>query len=143
DPSVGKSALALVVDAGSDFLGAEAIVHTLAGVGGLGLEMMVGEREASWEGFDDCVKAAIDARIPLWLRATKASPTRAQYDQVLDASEDFLEVDTVLEMAKRAHALGHRGLVLSVDAFDSTPSYLIRANRLLSSCLSEVGRKYP
>jgi len=48
-----------------------------------------------------------------------------------------------MEMAKRAHALGHRGLVLSIHTFDSTPSYLIRAYRLLSSRLTELGRKYP
>src|SRR6476659_6817912 len=46
-------------------------------------------------------------------------------------------------MARRAHSLGHRGLVLSIDTFYSTPSYMVRANRLLSSRLVELGRKYP
>ena len=62
---------------------------------------------------------------------------------MLAGTDDFPSVDLVLEMARRAHELGHRGLMLSLYAHDPDPSYLVRAYRLLSTRLIEAGRKYP
>ena len=143
DPAAGKSALALVVDAGADFAGAPSILPGLSGVGGLGLELDTESNTPDWEAYEGCVTAAVAAHVPLWLKATNSRPDREQFKEVVDGTAHFPEVELVLDMAKRAHALGHRGLTLSVDTFDSTPSYIVRSNRLLSSRLTEMGRKYP
>jgi (E)-4-hydroxy-3-methylbut-2-enyl-diphosphate synthase len=117
----------------------------LAGVGGLGIKFdtVSGVDVEAWQEYETCVMAALKARVPLWLRAFNGRPVGAQFADVMGGEARFEEVDLVLEMAARAHALGHRGLVLSVDAFDVAPSYIVRANRLLSSRLMEIGRKYP
>ncbi len=145
DPGAGKSALALIVNAGSDFGGVAAIAPQLMGVGGLGIELGVDSLldDGRWREYEECVRAALAARVPLWLKATNMRPVGAHFVEVVGGDATFPEVDLVLEMAQRARALGHRGLVLSVDAFDVTPSYMVRANRLLSSRLVEWGRKYP
>lgn len=145
DPSAGKSALALLVEAGEDFVGAAGIADKLTGVGALALTADIdhGRDDQWWGEFERTVKAALEAHVPLWLTGENRRPVGAQFAEVLNGSAQFPEVDLVLEMAKRAHALGHRGLVLSVNAFDVIPAYLVRANRLLSSRLTEVGRKYP
>ena len=141
DPSAGKSALALLVDAGDDYAGAAAIAPQLSGVGGISLHRSHGE-EMHWTGFEECVKAAIAAKVPLWLEGYASGIAFDNFQSVLEGA-NFVSVDEVLEMARRAHALGHRGLVLSLRAGESTPSYLVRAYRLLSSRLIEAGRKYP
>jgi (E)-4-hydroxy-3-methylbut-2-enyl-diphosphate synthase len=143
DPSAGKSALALVVDAGLGFDDAIPILSKLTGVGGIALEIDVDDNFDDWASYERCVRAAVQARVPIWLKATNARPTRIQFSEVVEGNATFPEVDLVLEMARRAHELGHRGLVLSIDAFEPTPSYTARANRLLSSRLTEIGRKYP
>ena len=145
DPSAGKSALGLLVDAGSDSRAAAEVASRLAGVGGLAIrfDIIPGPSEADWQAYEACVQAALSARVPLWLKAFNGRPVGAQFADVVGGDPAFEEVDLVLEMARRAHALGHRGLVLSVDAYDVVPSYLVRANRLLSSRLIEAGRKYP
>jgi (E)-4-hydroxy-3-methylbut-2-enyl-diphosphate synthase len=142
DPAAGKSALALLVEAGHSFEAAAAVVNQLAGVGALGLTFTVGD-EHGWASFEALVKRAVAAHVPLWLRAVGTRPAAEQWTQVVDGTATFPEVDLVLEAARRAHALGHRGLVLSVETPDAAPSYLLRANRLLSSRLAEAGRKYP
>jgi (E)-4-hydroxy-3-methylbut-2-enyl-diphosphate synthase len=146
DPSAGKSALALVVDAPRTLYEALPVIPQLSGVAGLGIALGPGDlthSETYWETYDKVVLAAIEAQVPLWLKAENARPARVQFSEITETGSSFPEVDLVLEMARRAHALGHRGLVLSIDAFDSTPSYMVRANRLLSSRLREIGRKYP
>ena len=94
--------------------------------------------DPDWAAYEECVRAALAAHVPLWLRAENDRPARDQFEEVTQGTAIFPEVDLVLEMAHRAHALGHRGLVLSVDAFNSTPSYTVRANRLLSTRLTEL-----
>jgi (E)-4-hydroxy-3-methylbut-2-enyl-diphosphate synthase len=145
DPSAGKSALSLLLDAGSDPRTAAEVAPRLAGVGGLAIrfDIIPGPSESDWQAYEACVRAALSARVPLWLKAFNGRPVGAQFADVVGGDPAFEEVDLVLEMARRAHALGHRGLVLSVDAYDVVPSYLVRANRLLSSRLIESGRKYP
>jgi (E)-4-hydroxy-3-methylbut-2-enyl-diphosphate synthase len=142
DPSAGKSALALIVEAGTDTLAAAQIVPRLRGVGGLALEFST-ETVPDWERYEQCVAAALAAQVPLWLKATAAGSPETHLEEVVDGTARFREVDLVLEMARRAHALGHRGLTLAVSAHDSTPSYVVRAYRLLSTRLTEAGRKYP
>jgi (E)-4-hydroxy-3-methylbut-2-enyl-diphosphate synthase len=145
DPAAGKSALALIVDAGRAVKEATGIVPQLAGIGGIGIEFETIDANDTelWQDYEELVRAAIPAHVPLWLKAVNARPTRVQFEEVVGGTAHFPEVGLVLEMARRAHALGHRGLVLSVDAFDSTPSYVVRANRLLATRLIEVGRRYP
>ncbi|HST05430.1 MAG TPA: flavodoxin-dependent (E)-4-hydroxy-3-methylbut-2-enyl-diphosphate synthase [Chloroflexia bacterium] len=145
DPSAGKSALALIVEVGADTKAAAVLAPQLTGVGGLSIRFDVpgGVDDVAWQEYEACVLAALKARVPLWLRAFNGRPVGAQFADVMSGESHFEEVDLVLEMAGRAHALGHRGLVLSVDAFDVAPSYIVRANRLLSSRLMEIGRKYP
>ena len=140
-----KSALALIVDAGGDLRGASKVAPQLTGVGGIGIafDTVSGQSDEIWQEYEDCVRAALAAHVPLWLKAFNGRPVGAQFADVMGGVAGFEEVDLVLEMARRAHALGHRGLVLSVDAFDVTPSYVVRSNRLLSSRLIEIGRKYP
>jgi (E)-4-hydroxy-3-methylbut-2-enyl-diphosphate synthase len=145
DPAAGKSALALIVDVGRALEEATRVVPQLAGIGGIGIEFEhteMGDTEL-WKNYEELVKAAIPAHVPLWLKAVNARPDTVQFEEVVDGTARFPEVEMALEMARRAHALGHRGLVLSVDAFDSTPSYIVRANRLLATRLLESGRKYP
>ncbi|MDQ3929200.1 MAG: (E)-4-hydroxy-3-methylbut-2-enyl-diphosphate synthase [Chloroflexota bacterium] len=142
DPAAGKSALALIVDAGDDFKGAAQVAPRLAGVGGISLEPTPGE-DVDWEAFEACVRAAIEAHVPLWLQATGGLPGVEQWIEVANGSARFESVNLMLEMAKRAHNLGHRGLVLSIREDDSTPSYLVRAYRYLATRLQEIGRKYP
>ncbi len=146
DPSAGKSALALLVDAGKDFAGAAKVAPQLTGIGALKLSISAFS-DIDWQAYEECVKAALAAHAPLWL---EAGGTAGGYDQLEDLlsgahSDDpnFQEVDTLLEAASRAHKLGHRGLVLSLAAAGTLPSYLIRAYRLLSSRLTEAHRKYP
>ena len=55
--------------------------------------------------------------------------------------DEFPYVHKLLEMAQRAHSLGHRGLVLSLRVVETTPSYVVRVYRLLASRLKEMGRK--
>jgi (E)-4-hydroxy-3-methylbut-2-enyl-diphosphate synthase len=145
DPSAGKSALALLVDVGSDTKRAAQAAAGLTGVAGLGIrfDTVSSQSDADWQDYDTLVRAALAAHVPLWLTAFNGRPVDAQFADVMGGDPRFNEVDLVLEMARRAHTLGHRGLVLSVDAFDVVPSYVVRANRLLSSRLSEIGRKYP
>ncbi len=143
DPSVGKSALALVVDAPVFLKEAIDVIPQLSGIGAIGFEFVVRHRPDWWEGYEECVKAAIAAHVPVWLKGTNDRPTTEQWEDVIQGKASFPEVDLVIEKARQAHALGHRGLVLSVDTFDSTPSYIVRANRLLASRLMELGRKYP
>lgn len=143
DPAAGKSALALIVEAGLDLKGATAVVPQLTGVGGVGVQFDVDDIPDYWEDYEACVRAAVSAHVPLWLQATNARPTRIQWQEVVEGTAGFPEVDLLLEMARRAHALGHRGLVLSLNALDAAPSYLVRAYRLLSTRLTELGRKYP
>lgn len=142
DPAAGKSALALIVDAGDDFEGAARVAGDLEGIGGIGLQPMPG-RDIDWEAYEACVKAAVGSRVSLWLQASDASLALDNWHEVLTGTATFEGADLVLDMAKRAHALGHRGLVLSVSQDDSTPSYMIRAHRYLSTRLAELGRKYP
>lgn len=143
DPAAGKSALALVVDFGADAKSAAAVAPQLTGVGGIGLQFAVGDEAEPGADYEECVQAAFGAHVPLWLKATNDRPAQIQFGDVLEGRATFPEVDMVLELASRAHALGHRGLVLSVDAVDSTPSYTVRSNRLLATRLLEMGRKYP
>jgi (E)-4-hydroxy-3-methylbut-2-enyl-diphosphate synthase len=143
DPSAGKSALALLVDAGSDFVGAARAARNLEGVGGIRLTLATQDPAPDWRAFEDCVKAAIEPHVPLWLEAHDDTPAEVLLAQVMSGIESVPAVDLALEMASRAHALGHRGLVLSITTNDSVPSYLVRAYRLLSSQLTEAGRKYP
>ncbi len=142
DPAAGKSALALLVNAQNDFEGAMPVIPQLAGMGGLAVQLS-NDVEPHWEAYEACVEAALEARIPLWLKATNSKPVSEHLREVVEGSAMFPEVELLLEMARRAHALGHRGLVLSVDAVDSEPSYTVRANRLLATRLVEAGRKYP
>lgn len=142
DPAAGKSALGLIVDAGSALREALASAPQLTGVGGLGLTFDI-DHAPDWATYEECVRAALSAHVPLWLKAANARPARMQWQEVVEGKATFPEVDLVLEMARRAHGLGHRGLVLSLDAFDATPGYLTRAYRLLSSRLTEMGKKYP
>lgn len=145
DPAAGKSSLALIVDAGRAIKEATAIVSQLSGVGAIAIEFEIEDEleERDWHDYEELVKAAISAHVPLWLKGTNARPTTYQFQEIIGESARFPEVDLVLEMARRAHALGHRGLVLSIDTFDSTPSYMVRSNRLLATRLVELGRKYP
>lgn len=142
DPAAGKSALALIVDAGSDFKGAAQVAHSLSGVGGIGLRPAGGE-DVDWEAYEACVKAAIDAHVPLWLETYAGLLSFVNWLEVVDGTATFDNVDLMLEMAKRAHGMGHRGLVLSLRHHDCTPSYMIRSYRYLSTRLGELGRKYP
>lgn len=141
DPSVGKSALGLIVGAGGDFAGAAQIAPQLTGAGAIKLGTFV-HRAFDWEAYEACVKAALAAKVPLWLEAEGVLNAQDQYEDLLGKTE-FPEVDFLLEMASRAHALGHRGLVLSLFAFGMEPSYVVRAYRLLSSKLTQANRKYP
>jgi (E)-4-hydroxy-3-methylbut-2-enyl-diphosphate synthase len=145
DPAAGKSSLGLIVNAGRAIKDATDIVPQLSGVGAIALEFETADvlEERDWQEYEDLVKAAIEAHVPLWLKATNARPTNHQFEEVLGGNSNFPEVELVLDMARRAHVLGHRGLVLSIDTFDSTPSYMVRANRLLATRLNEIGRKYP
>ena len=150
DPAAGKSALAIIADAPLSLNDTLPFIPQLAGVGGLGFRFSIDDNldaiyngKSLWESYDECVKAAIAAHVPLWLLAEDIRPDRLQFAEVVEGKAAFPEVNLVLDMARRAHALGHRGLTLSVDTFDSTPSYIVRANRLLASRLSEAGRKYP
>ncbi len=140
----GRVALGLLVDAGTDYEGAARIAPQLSGIGGLKLSAVTGQTP-DWKAYERCVQAAIADRVPLWLHAMELRPSLSNAIEVLHGgtAASFPVVDLVLEMASRAHALGHRGLVLSLYAHDSTPSYLIRAYRLLSSRLVEARRKYP
>lgn len=142
DPSAGKSALALLVDAGSDFAGAAEIAASLEGIGGIRLSVDAADHP-DWAAFEQCVAAALGPRVPLWLEARDSRPAGELLENVLDGTDSFPAVDMALEMASRAHALGHRGLVLSLSASDPVPSYLVRAYRLLSTRLTEAKRKYP
>jgi (E)-4-hydroxy-3-methylbut-2-enyl-diphosphate synthase len=142
DPAAGKSSLALIAEAPLILNEALPLIPLLTGVGSLGITVPV-DLDYDWDMYEQCVREAIAAHVPLWLRAENDRPDRLQYAEVVEGNATFPEVNLVLEMAQRAHALGHRGLVLAIDAFDSTPSYTVRANRLLASRLSEIGRKYP
>jgi (E)-4-hydroxy-3-methylbut-2-enyl-diphosphate synthase len=144
DPTAGKSALGLLVDAGSDYEGAARAAPQLASAGGLKLSASV-QTSPNWEAYERCVKAALEARVPLWLQAMELRPALENAIEVMHGgtARGFPVVDLVMEMASRAHALGHRGLVLSLYAHDSTPSYLIRAYRLLATRLIQARRKYP
>jgi (E)-4-hydroxy-3-methylbut-2-enyl-diphosphate synthase len=144
DPSAGKSALALIIDFGPDneLLEALPLITKLSGIGGLGISMEVG-LQPDWAGYEEVVVDAVAARVPLWLTAINPTGHGDRFDEVMSGNATFPEIDLLLEMADRARALGHRGLVLSLDTLDSTPSYIVRANRLLASRLTEMGRKYP
>lgn len=141
DPSAGKSALGLIVCANDDYVSAAKSVPQLSGVGSIELSADF-QREVDWNSFEQAVKAALAARVSLWLRV----------DTGFHVDEDNLRmergvparsVNRLLEMAERAHSLGHRGLVLSLSSASSLPSTKVRAYRLLSSRLTEAGRKYP
>jgi (E)-4-hydroxy-3-methylbut-2-enyl-diphosphate synthase len=142
DPSAGKSALALIVDAADDYGAAARIAPDLHGIGGIKLDAVVGE-PVDWDAYEGCVTAAISAQVPLWLQARDFRTSSSLLEAVLAGNDDFPSVDLVLEMARRAHDVGHRGLTLSLYAHDPDPSYLVRAYRLLSTRLAEAGRKYP
>ncbi|HKP54983.1 MAG TPA: (E)-4-hydroxy-3-methylbut-2-enyl-diphosphate synthase [Chloroflexia bacterium] len=142
DPSAGKSALGLVVDAGEDYAAATQVVGQLSSIGALKLDYKLMADEADWQHFDRCVEAAIAAKVPLWLEGFEGVLAWDNFFEVM-AGDSFPYVQALLEMAKRAHALGHRGLVLSLRLAETTPSYAVRAYRALSSRLAEIGRKYP
>lgn len=143
DPAAGKSALALLIDAGDDYAGAARIAAQVSGIGGIELRRSPGGAEdMDWAAYETCVKACVEAKVPLWLIGRGLYIEFESMQSVVDG-DHFDAVDDVLELARRAHALGHRGLVLSLRAGESTPSYLVRAYRLLSSRLIEMGRKYP
>ncbi|MEO8288660.1 MAG: (E)-4-hydroxy-3-methylbut-2-enyl-diphosphate synthase [Chloroflexota bacterium] len=142
DPSAGKSALGLIVDAANDYAAAAEIAPRLQDIGGIKLDAVVG-KVPDWDAYERCVKAALDAHVPLWLQAKDFRSSEDLLKDVLSGADNFPAVDLVLEMAQHAHALGHRGLTLSLYAHDSAPSYLVRAYRLLNSRLIEANRKYP
>ena len=142
DPGAGKSALGLIVDAGEDYAEAANIAPRLAGIGGLKLRA-ASSRQVDWQAYEQCVTAAIQQRVPLWLEAREDRGNGELLGAVIDGTERFRIVDLALEMAARAHALGHRGLTLSLAAQDPAPSFLVRAYRLLNTSLEEAGRKYP
>jgi hypothetical protein len=141
DPAAGKSALGLLVDAGSDFAGAAKVAPQLTGIGAIKLSVFA-YGQMDWLSYEACVKAALDSKVPLWLEASGSAGLHDQLEDLVSGT-GFPEVDFLLEMASRAHALGHRGLVLSLFAFGMQPSYLIRAYRLLSSKLTQARKKYP
>lgn len=142
DPSAGKSAIGLIVDAGEGYAAAIQVVGQLSGVGALKLDYKLMATEADWQHFDKCVEAAISAKVPLWLEGFEGV---LAWDNFLDmmAGDSFPYVQELFDMAKRAHTMGHRGLILSIRLREITPSYTVRAYRALSSKLSEIGRKYP
>jgi (E)-4-hydroxy-3-methylbut-2-enyl-diphosphate synthase len=143
DPSAGKSAIGLLVDAGEDYAGAASVAPKLSGVGGIKLRQVIAdEEEMDWQPFEECVKAALIAKVPLWLEGTEGVLAWDNLFEVL-AGDDFPYVHKLLGMAQRAHVLGHRGLILSLRVEETTPSYAVRVYRLLSSRLKEMGRKYP
>ncbi len=147
DPSAGKSALGLIVDVGSDLAGAldAKLAPQLAGVGAIEIEVDTGS-STIWEhdkSFEALVKAAVEARVSLWLRAREKRPSKELLDELAEGNATFPVVGRLLAVAADAHALGHRGLILSISADDPVPSYLVRAYRLLSTRLTEIGRKYP
>ncbi|MGA7733373.1 MAG: (E)-4-hydroxy-3-methylbut-2-enyl-diphosphate synthase [Chloroflexia bacterium] len=141
DASAGKSSLGLLVYAGEDYRGAARVAARLGGIGGIVLRRSL-EEEMDWTAFDECVQAAISAKVPLWLEGLDIPIYFESFQSVMEGDK-YLCVDDVLVLARRAHGLGHRGLVLSLRAAECTPSYLVRAYRLLSSRLVELGRKYP
>lgn len=145
DPSAGKSAIGLLVDAGEDYNGAASIMDQFSGIGAVQVRAYAYGRPVDWEAYEECVQAALGARIPLWLEAKETDHGDIDFfEDVISGDGEFAVVDLVLDMAKRAHALGHRGLVLSVSVgSDTVPSYHVRAYRLLASRLVELGRKYP
>jgi 4-hydroxy-3-methylbut-2-en-1-yl diphosphate synthase IspG/GcpE len=141
DPSAGKSALGLLVDAGNDFTEASKAAPQLTGIGAIKLQLFA-YNDVDWRAYEECVQSALAAHVPLWLEVGGTAGLHDQLEDLLEGAE-FKEVTVLLELASRAHALGHRGLVLSLQAFGMTPSYLVRAYRLLSSKLTEARRKYP
>jgi 4-hydroxy-3-methylbut-2-en-1-yl diphosphate synthase IspG/GcpE len=143
DPSAGKSAMSLLVDAGTDYDGAARAMPQLQGIGSVKLQAITYAKAPDWLAFERCVKAALESRVALWLEGVDESDDKDLFEDIIGDYRNFASVDLVLEMASRAHALGHRGLVLSLSAENITPSYLVRAYRLLSSRLIEAGRKYP
>jgi len=142
DPGAGKSALALIVDAGTDYALAATSAADVTNVGAIQLQAVAGE-QPDWQEYEDCVRAALLAHVPLWLQAVDTRSPEELLADVLSGLQGFPAVDLLLDMTRRANALGHRGLTLSLQAQDPTPSYLIRAYRLLSTRLTEAGRKYP
>ena len=142
DPSAGKSAVGLVVDAGVDYAVASEVVGQLTGIGALKLAYNVMAGDADWQEFDKCVLAAIAAKVPLWLEGIEGVLAWDNFLGVM-GGDNFPYVHKFLEMTQRAHSLGHRGLVLSMRVEEITPSYAVRVYRLLSSKLTELGRKYP
>ncbi len=140
DPAAGKSALALLVNAKEDYAGAALVAPQLAGIGGI--ELTANFETIDWDGFEEAVKAALAARVPLWLSVQ--SSYHGDDDTIeIETGVPIQSVSRLLEMAERAHRLGHRGLVLSLGTLRSLPSTTIRAYRLLSSRLLGKGRKYP
>src|SRR5207302_594765 len=99
DPSAGKSALGLLVDARDDYRAAAEIAAQLSGIGAISVCYPYNDNP-DWMAYEDCVKAAIAARVPLWLEAIQ--------DYGGSGGDLFQCVDEVLDMAHRAHALGHR-----------------------------------
>jgi len=142
DPSAGKSAIGLIIDAGRDFAEAAHAVAQLSGVGGVKLTASAGA-EPEWEDFDNCVSAAVAARVPLWLEVEDPREPDNLMGNVVLGTSNFPSVDLLLELAYRAHSLGHRGLTLSLNVHDPSPSYVVRAYRSLSSRLTSARRKYP
>ncbi|MBF6614666.1 MAG: (E)-4-hydroxy-3-methylbut-2-enyl-diphosphate synthase [Chloroflexi bacterium] len=147
DPSAGKSALGLIVDVGSDLEGAldAKLAPRLAGVGAIEIEVGAGD-STDWgrdKLFEALVKAAVEAHVPLWLRAREKRSSNDLLAELDEGSATFPVVERLLAVAADAHALGHRGLTLSISADDPVPSYVVRAYRLLSTRLVEAGRKYP
>ncbi|MEO6457224.1 MAG: (E)-4-hydroxy-3-methylbut-2-enyl-diphosphate synthase, partial [Chloroflexia bacterium] len=140
DPSAGKSSLGLLVDAGDDYAGATAVAPQVAGVGAI--ELSANFESIDWPGFEEAVKAALAAKVPLWLHA-RSSFWIDEENGRWDGGVHVRTVNRLLEMAEHAHNLGHRGLVLSLSSVASLPSPKIRAYRLLSSRLTEAKRKYP
>jgi (E)-4-hydroxy-3-methylbut-2-enyl-diphosphate synthase len=140
DPSAGKSALGLLVDAGDDYAGAVLVAPRVAGIGGI--ELSANLESINWPGYEEAVKAALAAKVSLWLRAHSTCLTDTDSLR-MEKGVPTQTVNRLLEMAERAHRLGHRGLVLSLGTLTSLPSVTVRAYRLLSSKLTEAGRKYP
>jgi (E)-4-hydroxy-3-methylbut-2-enyl-diphosphate synthase len=142
DPSAGKSALGLLVDAENDYESGSTIASQLSGVGALGLRETL-DSKIDWEQFESCVRAALAAKVPLWLTVDNAFVSEDKERIEFESPPCVRTIDRLLEMASRAHSLGHRGLVLSLGVHFDLPSDVTRAYRLLSSRLQESGRKYP
>ena len=65
----------------------------------------------------------------------------AQTELVAQAAHDYAAVEHLLAVAELAHSAGFEHVLLAVQSH--TPSYNLRANRLLATHLNEAGLAYP